>query len=134
MRVDYVAAAIVLPSALDGRSSEPPLQGGIGPRWPAEYYPRSGQRPVWTGRRQRSASSAHCSSNEPPLIASAPGEHAEYQPYAHEIYNVLARGASDVQIARDLHLAEDSELGHPELTSRDLAPLVTQLRTIERQL
>lgn len=71
---------------------------------------------------------------DPLGIASAPGKHAEYQPYAHEIYNLLARGASDVQIARYLHRAEDSELGHPELASRDLAPLVSQLRTIERQL
>ena len=63
-----------------------------------------------------------------------PGLHPEYHPFAHELYNLLARGASHAQIARYLHRAEDSELGHPELASRDLAPLVTQLRTIERQM
>lgn len=71
---------------------------------------------------------------DPLGLASAPGAHPEYQPYAHEVYNLLARGASDVQIARFLHRAEDSELGHPELASRDLASLITRLRTIERQM
>ena len=71
---------------------------------------------------------------DPLGVANTPGVHAEYQAYAHEVYNLLARGASDVQIARFLHRAENGELGHPELASRDLAPLVTQLRTIERQM
>ena len=71
---------------------------------------------------------------DPLDVASAPGEHPEYQPYAHELYNLLARGASDVQIARYLHRVEDGELGHPELSSRDLAPLIARLRTIERQM
>ena len=71
---------------------------------------------------------------DPLGVASALGEHPEYQPYAHELYNLLARGASDVQITRYLHRAEDSELGHPELASRDLAPLLSELRTIEHQM
>ena len=71
---------------------------------------------------------------DPLGVANAPGVHPEYQPYVHELYNLLARGASNVQIARYLHRAEDSELGHPELASRDLVLLVTQLRTIERQM
>ena len=71
---------------------------------------------------------------DPLGVASAPGEHLEYQLYAHEVYNLLARGASDVQIARYLHRAEEGELGHPELASRDLEPLVTRLRTIEREM
>ena len=71
---------------------------------------------------------------DPLGVASAPGEHPEYHQYAHELYNLLARGASDVQIARYLHGAEGGELGHPELASRDLAPLLAQLRTIEHQM
>jgi hypothetical protein len=71
---------------------------------------------------------------DPLSVASAPGDHPEYQAYAHEVYNLLARGASDTQIARYLHRAEDGELGHPELASRDLAHLVTRLRTIEREM
>jgi len=71
---------------------------------------------------------------DPLGVASAPGEHAEYHAYAHELYNLLARGASDMQIARYLHRAESGELGHPELASRNLASLLNQLRTIERQM
>ena len=71
---------------------------------------------------------------DPLGVASAPGEHQEYHAFAHEIYNLLARGASDVQVTRFLHRAEDGELGHPELANRDLTPLVTRLRTIERQM
>jgi hypothetical protein len=71
---------------------------------------------------------------DPLSVASSPGEHAEYHSYAHELYNLLARGASDVQIVRFLHRAEDGELGHPELASRDLGPLIAHLRTIEREM
>jgi hypothetical protein len=71
---------------------------------------------------------------DPLGVKNAPGVHTEYQTYAHELYNLLARGASDVQIVRFLHRAEDGELGHPELASRDLALLISQLRTIEHQM
>jgi hypothetical protein len=71
---------------------------------------------------------------DPLSVAFAPGEHPEYHGYAHELYNLLARGASDTQIARYLHQAEVGPLGHPELATRDLAPLLALLRTIERQM
>lgn len=71
---------------------------------------------------------------DPLGVASTPGEHPEYHTYAHELYNLLARGASDTQIVRFLHSAEVGVLGHPELASRDLAPLMAELRTIERQM
>ena len=71
---------------------------------------------------------------DPLSVASAPGEHPEYHAYAHDLYNLLARGASDTQIVRFLHGAEVGALGHPELASRDLAPLMAELRTIERQM
>ena len=71
---------------------------------------------------------------DPLGVASAPGEHPDYHAYAHEVYNLLARGASDTQIARYLHRAEDGELGHPELVSRNIATLLSELRTIERQM
>ena len=59
---------------------------------------------------------------------------SRYAVYAHEVYSLLARGASDTQIARRLHLAERDELSHPELTTRDLSPLTQQLRAIERRI
>ena len=71
---------------------------------------------------------------DPLGVASAPGEHADYKSYAHDLYNLLARGASDVQIVRFLHGAEGGALGHPELVSRDLAPLMAELRAIEHQM
>jgi hypothetical protein len=71
---------------------------------------------------------------DPLGVATGPGEHPEYQSYAHHLYNLLARGGSDTQVTRYLHGAESGELGHPELASRDLSSLVTRLRTIERQM
>ena len=71
---------------------------------------------------------------DPLSVGGAPGEHPEYHAYAHEVYDLLARGASDMQVTRYLHGAEGAKLGHPELASRDLAALVSRLRTIERQM
>ena len=71
---------------------------------------------------------------DPLGVARSPGEHAEYRAYAHEVYNLLARGASDVQVARFLHHAEQGELGHPELVERDLGELLRELRAIERRM
>ena len=71
---------------------------------------------------------------DPLGVAGAPGVHAEYRTYAHELYNLLARGASDVQLARYLHRAESGDLGHPELAARDLAALVATLRAIEHEM
>jgi len=63
-----------------------------------------------------------------------PGPHAGYPEYAHEVYNLLARGASDTQIGRRLHQAESAELHHPELTTRDLSPLLRALRAVEKRI
>ncbi len=71
---------------------------------------------------------------DPLGVAGAAGEHPEYHAYAEEVYSLLARGASDRQVARYLHRAEEGELAHPELVSRDLTPLVTTLRAIERRM
>jgi hypothetical protein len=57
-----------------------------------------------------------------------------YREYAHEIFNLLARGASDVQITRRLHMAEATELNHPELIERDISTVVRALRTIESKI
>jgi hypothetical protein len=71
-----------------------------------------------------------------PFGDDAPSDRAAatYAAYAHELYSLLARGASDVQIARRLHVAERDELGHPELNTRDLTPLMVRLREIERRI
>ena len=46
--------------------------------------------------------------------------------------SLLARGASDTQVARFLHRLERDQLGHPELANVELTPLLSTLRTIER--
>jgi hypothetical protein len=60
--------------------------------------------------------------------------HHEYDRYAHEVFNLLARGASDTQVARFLHRIERDELGHPELADVALTPLLTTLRALERTI
>lgn len=57
-----------------------------------------------------------------------------YAEFAHEVYGLLARGASDVQIARHLHTLERDTFGRPDLLERDLAPLVGTLRRLEAGL
>ncbi len=71
---------------------------------------------------------------DPLGIHQLPGPHGEYAPHAHEVFSLLARGASDVQIARYLHRAERDEMHHPELADRDLTPLVREVRALERNL
>jgi hypothetical protein len=63
-----------------------------------------------------------------------PAAHAEYAAYAHDVYNLLARGASDVQVERHLRRVETDELHHPELAARDLGPVLRALRDVERTL
>lgn len=65
---------------------------------------------------------------------SALEPHPGYPEYAHEVYNLLARGASDTQIGRRLHKAESDELHHPELATRDLTPLLRALRAVEKRI
>lgn len=71
---------------------------------------------------------------DPLGLKQVPGPHAEYAPYAHEVFALIARGASDVQIARFLHKAERDEMHHPELLDRDLSPLVREFRVLEASL
>ena len=68
---------------------------------------------------------------DPLGVRDTPGPHPEYAGYAHEVFSLLARGASDVQIARHLHRAERDELQKPELLARDLTQLVGELRAFE---
>jgi DNA-binding NarL/FixJ family response regulator len=71
---------------------------------------------------------------DPLGMRDQPEPHARYPEYAHEVYNLLARGASNTQIGRRLHQAESGELNHPELATHDLTPLLHALRLIEKRI
>jgi hypothetical protein len=70
-----------------------------------------------------------------PLGAAASAEpFVGYGSQAREVYSLLARGASNVQIVRRLHQIERDEMQHPELAARDLTPLVRNLRAFEPRI
>ena len=69
---------------------------------------------------------------DPLGVREAPGPHAEYAPYVHDVYGLLMRGASDAQVERHLRRVEREELRRPELAARDLAPVLRALRAVER--
>lgn len=71
---------------------------------------------------------------DPLALHGAAGEHPEYRRYVPAIYSLLARGCSEMQLARHLHQLERDDLGHPELATRDLTPVLHALREIERRM
>ncbi|MDQ6831073.1 MAG: hypothetical protein M3081_19600 [Gemmatimonadota bacterium] len=71
---------------------------------------------------------------DPLGVHDQPGVHEEYTQYVHDLYNLMARGGSDVQIARRLHEIERDQMGRPELASRDLSALLKTLRAIEKAM
>ena len=56
------------------------------------------------------------------------------QAFAHDVYNLLVRGASDVQVERHLRAIERDDLHQPELGAQNLEPVLRSLRTIERSI
>jgi hypothetical protein len=54
--------------------------------------------------------------------------------FTHDVYNLLVRGASDVQVERHLRGIERDDLRQPELAARDLEPVLRSLRSIERSI
>lgn len=69
---------------------------------------------------------------DPLGVHGQPGPHAEYAPYAHDLFSLLMRGGSDLQVERRLHEIERDELHRPDLAERDLAAVVAALRAVER--
>jgi len=53
---------------------------------------------------------------------------------AHDVYNLLVRGASDVQVERHLRRIEHDDLHKPELADQTLGPVLESLRSIERSI
>ena len=70
-----------------------------------------------------------------PLELRAEPDHAkDYLPYAHEVYGLLMRGGSDVQVGRLLHQIEREQMHHPEADSRDLTQVLRTLRAFEKTI
>lgn len=69
---------------------------------------------------------------DPLGVHEAPGPHKEYAPYAHDLFSLLMRGASDVQVERRLREIERDDLQRPELADRDLSAVVAALRAVEK--
>ena len=69
---------------------------------------------------------------DPLAVHEMPGVHEEYAAHAHELYDLLARGGSDIQVERYLRHIERDNLHHPEGATRDLRAVLDALRKIER--
>ncbi len=63
-----------------------------------------------------------------------PGAHPQYAQLAHEVYGLLLRGGSDVQVERLLRRVAQDELHRPEPGAGELDTVVHALRTIERSM
>lgn len=71
---------------------------------------------------------------DPLELRSQPDHANDYQQYAHEIYGLLLRGGSDVQVGRLLHQIEREQMQHPEADSRDLTAVLRTLRALEKTI
>ena len=63
-----------------------------------------------------------------------PGTHPQYAQLAHEVYSLLLRGGSDVQVERLLRRVAHEELHQPEPAAGELDAVVHALRAIERTM
>lgn len=70
----------------------------------------------------------------PPGVPGDAAPHTEYDGFAHDLFGLLARGASDTQVARFLHHIERDELRRPELADAELKPLLATLRALEHSI
>ena len=71
---------------------------------------------------------------DPLGVRFAPGEHADYTPYVHEVYGLLLRGGSDVQVERFLRHIVHTQMNRPEPPEGEYAAVVRALREIERKM
>ena len=71
---------------------------------------------------------------DPMDIRAQPGHANDYQQYAHDIYGLLIRGGSDVQLGRHLHEIEREQMHHPDADARDLTAVLKTLRALEKTI
>ena len=63
-----------------------------------------------------------------------PGTHPQYSQLAHEIYGLLLRGGSDVQVERLLRHVVHEQLHRPDPPPGELDTVVHALRAVEREM
>ena len=71
---------------------------------------------------------------DPLGVRAEPGPHTEYTTYAHEVFGLLLRGGSDMQVERYLRHVEVEVLHRSELIGHDLTGVIRSLRSIESQM
>jgi hypothetical protein len=71
---------------------------------------------------------------DPLDVRAQPDRADEYRKYSHDIYGLLIRGASDVQVGRHLHKIEREEMHRADADNRDLSALLKTLRALEKTM
>ena len=71
---------------------------------------------------------------DPLGVRAEPERSGEYGKYSHDVYGLLVRGASDVQVGRHLHKIERDEMHHADAGNRDLSALLRTLRALEKTM
>lgn len=71
---------------------------------------------------------------DPMGVREQPDHASEYMPFAHDIYGLLVRGASDIQVGRHLHTIEREQMHHPDADARDLTAVLKTLRALEKTI
>lgn len=69
---------------------------------------------------------------DPLGVHEQPGPHPEYAPYAHDLFGLLMRGGSDLQVERRLREIARDALHRPDVAEQDLSAVVAALRAVER--
>lgn len=69
---------------------------------------------------------------DPLGVRDTPGTHADYTPYVHEVYGLLLRGGSDVQVDRFLRHVVHTDMHRPEPAEGTYMGVARSLRQVER--
>ena len=69
---------------------------------------------------------------DPLHVHETPGPHTDYTPYVHEVYGLLLRGGSDIQVERLLRKIVHDDMHLPEPTHEELESVLRALRAVER--
>ena len=71
---------------------------------------------------------------DPLHVHETPGPHTDYTPYVHEVYGILLRGGSDVQVERLLRRIVVEDMHLPPPAHEELESVLRALRAVERAM